>query len=220
VVGGTTGPTRLSAAARSSAISAEWIEFMPLEEAVVQYRRGRALILEDDATADDDWPPTWFPITRQGHGDVVVCDCGASGDVSTIHLVVWEEPSPEPAAASFGDMVWLWVEAIDAKRWVYDADNRRWYADDVEVAGSRIHRSSEHKRRKPLAARPRGCRITASRQPSTSRRDGQRRLSLSLTYRPGRLRSHRSRTTRACRWCAGLRAPRARARRLRAEAPR
>jgi len=71
----------------------------------------------------------------------VVCDCGAgSGAVSSIHLVEWEEPSPEPAAASFGDMVSLWIAAIDAKRWVYDADDRRWYTDDVEVAGSRFHR--------------------------------------------------------------------------------
>ena len=115
------------------------MEFVPLEEAVDEYRRGRAL-LSEGAITGDDWPANWFPITRQGHGDVVVCDCGAgSGDVSTIHLVAWEEPAPEPAAASFGDMVSLWIDAIDAKRWVYDADNRRWSSDDVEVARSRFH---------------------------------------------------------------------------------
>ena len=118
------------------------IEYFPLEEAVAQYHSGREVLSRAGRDPDDDLPPSWFPITRQGHGDVVVCDCGGAGvDVSPIHIVVWEQPQPEPAAASFGDMVSLWIAAIDAGAWVFEADDRSWYhGEDVEVAGSRFHR--------------------------------------------------------------------------------
>jgi|tagenome__1003787_1003787.scaffolds.fasta_scaffold20962551_6 cell wall assembly regulator SMI1 len=113
-------------------IGALMMEFIPLAEAVRDYQDGRAVLVGAGGEgALEDWPTSWFPITAQGCGDVVVCECSVPRDAATpIHVFRWDEPDPRPAAGSFGEMVALWIEAIDSARWVYDAARRSWYLDD------------------------------------------------------------------------------------------
>ena len=113
-------------------IGALMMEFIPLAQAVRDYQEGRAVLV--GAGGEDalrDWPTSWFPITAQGRGDVVVCECDVPRDAATpIHVFRWDDPDPRPAASSFGALVALWIEAIDSGRWVYDAARRSWYLDD------------------------------------------------------------------------------------------
>jgi cell wall assembly regulator SMI1 len=116
--------------------------FVTLGEALAGYGRCRRFLLDELGNrADQDWPPSWLPVTAYSGGDFVVCDCsGDSGAPSTIHIVEWEDPDPAPRAESFGDMVSAWIEAIDVGRWIYDRDTRRWYSDDTKpVAGQLYH---------------------------------------------------------------------------------
>ena len=108
------------------------MELIPLAEAVRDYQDGRALLVDAGGEgALEDWPTSWFPITAQGHGDVVVCQCGVPRNAATpIHVFHWDQPDPRPAANSFGELIALWIEAIDSGRWVYDAPRRSWYLDD------------------------------------------------------------------------------------------
>jgi hypothetical protein len=96
-------------------------QFLPLDEAVEQYRSGREITARAfDGDADRGWPRTWLPITVAANGTVVVCNCaGQEGEPAPIYNVRWDslhEP-PEPAAPSFGEMVTWWIDAFDLGAW-------------------------------------------------------------------------------------------------------
>jgi cell wall assembly regulator SMI1 len=114
--------------------------FTTLSGSFETYRQLRRTGTEVWGPATDRlWPPTWIPISAQMHGDVVVCDCGVGkGELSRIYVVAWDDPSREPAAASFGDMVCDWIEAIDSGRWYYEPTRRQWYLDDSREPKQRI----------------------------------------------------------------------------------
>jgi cell wall assembly regulator SMI1 len=119
------------------------LPYMSLQRAIDEYSRARDQLLQEGAAARREypdlfdepaasWPAPWFPVSSQD-GDVVVCDCGvASGEPSPIHLVDCREPVayPPARAQSFGEMVVMWIEAIDSGFFYFDAEHRRWFLGD------------------------------------------------------------------------------------------
>ena len=75
------------------------------------------------------WQPGWLPITTNGAGTTIACDCSVpEGEPSPMYAVNWgvRENFYEPSAASFGQMVTWWIEALDDGSWRYDREAGRW----------------------------------------------------------------------------------------------
>jgi hypothetical protein len=104
-------------------------QFLPLDEAIEEYRTGRETASHAfDDNADRGWHRTWLPITIAANGSVV-CDCSArEGEPAPIYNVKWDslhEP-PKPAARSFGEMVTWWIDAFDLGAWRFDRTLGHW----------------------------------------------------------------------------------------------
>jgi SMI1/KNR4 family protein SUKH-1 len=86
----------------------------------------------DRATADWWWQPGWLPITTNGAGTTIACDCSVpDGKPSPMYAVNWgaRENFYEPSASSFGEMLTWWLEALDSGAWRYESDDARWRYD-------------------------------------------------------------------------------------------
>ncbi len=110
--------------------------YIPLAEAAARYRQRRELARRasetsevDDWTADAWWHPTWFPLI--GYDVGIACDCSVpAGWPTPIRAVDWHgferiDDLATVRAASLGEMVNWWIEAIDTGAWSYDAQ-RGW----------------------------------------------------------------------------------------------
>jgi hypothetical protein len=119
-------------------------EFVGPDEAAGLYRQARQTAEEmaayasthapnsERTKADWWWRPGWLPITTNGAGTTIACDCSvADGVPSPIHAVNWgaRENFHESAAPSLGQMVTWWIEALDSGAWRYDPDAARWDYD-------------------------------------------------------------------------------------------
>jgi cell wall assembly regulator SMI1 len=118
-------------------------DYLPLAEAVELYRTMRRIAedsaeseaeqgVEERRTADWWWRPDWLPITTNGAGTTVACDCAVStGAPSPVHAVNWgaRETFYEPSAPSLGQVVTWWIEALDVGAWRYDGERGRWTYD-------------------------------------------------------------------------------------------
>jgi cell wall assembly regulator SMI1 len=119
-------------------------EYLEPVEAVALYRQTREIAGEmaadaatfapdtDRSSVDWWWQPGWLPITTNGAGTTIACDCSvADGEPSPIHAVNWgaREMFYEPATSSFGQMVTWWIEALDNGAWRYDPEAGRWRYD-------------------------------------------------------------------------------------------
>ena len=115
-----------------------------LSEAVEQYRIGRAeaaYLAKMQPPASDRvpelrnpdywWAPSWFPLTLSFGWVVLDCDVG-KGEPSPLRLLdfAWlNEEVHVPRAASLGQLVEWWIEAMDTGAHVYDARRGRWDVD-------------------------------------------------------------------------------------------
>jgi hypothetical protein len=139
--GGVPAVAGRSADERSVGPGREYLE--PLE-AVQVYRQTRSIAEElaadaaefapntDRASVDWWWNPSWLPITFNGAGTTIACDCSvADGEPSPMHALNWSVPDNfhEPGSASFGQMVTWWIEALDSGAWRYDPEAARWRYD-------------------------------------------------------------------------------------------
>jgi cell wall assembly regulator SMI1 len=94
-------------------------------------QRDVALQVADGAsglTADDFWRPHWFPFAVASR-PVLACDCSVpEGALTPIYAVDYEfvDESKTPVADSLGDLVSLWIEALDAGAWTYNRELHRW----------------------------------------------------------------------------------------------
>ena len=117
--------------------------FLALDDAVRQYQQSRGIAeyaASEEGEADRLWHPSWFPITVSGSGGVVSCDCSVPEGASTpIRMVHWghKEDSDVPVAASFGQMVAWWIDAIERGAWRYDTNLGRWEIDHQKLADPR-----------------------------------------------------------------------------------
>jgi hypothetical protein len=119
-------------------------DYLEPAEAVALYRETRNIATEmaadaatfapdtDRATVDWWWQPGWLPITTNGAGTIIACECSVSvGEPSPMHAVNWgaREKFYEPSASSFGEMLTWWLEALDSGAWRYEPDGARWSYD-------------------------------------------------------------------------------------------
>src|SRR4051794_27565273 len=92
------------------------------------------------------WRAVGAPIAdhlRTGLTDTQMDEVTASIDVTLpLEARTWWGWSAGPVAGRgvVRGMVSLWIGAIDAGRWAYDADRRAWYVQDAEAAGPIFHR--------------------------------------------------------------------------------
>ncbi len=78
------------------------------------------------------WAPHWFPITSNGYGGVVACDCSSSeGQPTPIRMVWWagRESFAEPVTDSFARMVTWWIDALRKGVWRYNQAQGQWQVD-------------------------------------------------------------------------------------------
>jgi hypothetical protein len=112
-----------------------YIECFSLEGAVRQYEKSRGVAqraAEDDLpppwdNPDTWWVPTWFPIVNSGH--TVTVDCSvSSGQPTPIRYIDWTDVEGffEPRAQSLGQMIALWISAIDTGAWKFDPAQNDW----------------------------------------------------------------------------------------------
>lgn len=125
-------------------------EFLSLTGAVETYRRYREVVQElvvpdIPGLADPDarWNRSWLPIEGPQHPTVI--DCSVVEDQPTpVRIIALEDVlgSPRPVAASLGEMVALWVRALDGGAWCWDVEQRMWRVEP--------ERMDEDLRRSPL----------------------------------------------------------------------
>lgn len=117
--------------------------FMQLREAIAYYRMMRDVALEtvSEATAgeperglaDPDyyWHPSWFPITVPTW--TIACDCSVPDNAPTPIRSVSHAGDPEgfmePKAQSLGELVSLWVRALETGAWHYNPERVGWDAN-------------------------------------------------------------------------------------------
>lgn len=119
--------------------------FVSLHTAVSECDERREIardVTDSEADAERMWGRAWFPITAFGD---YACDCSVpDGQASPVHFTNYHytETPDTPVAESFGEMVDLWIQAIDSGAWYYDFGRGRWLirfdALDPELEKTRI----------------------------------------------------------------------------------
>ena len=105
--------------------------FLSLAEAIHGCRMWRRVYEDFDPPI---WQPGWLPITSSERE--VVIDCGVGSDdpipVYSVFSQAFTEDDP-PAAGSMGELVEIWIDAIDSGAWSYDQSAQRWNGDDTQL---------------------------------------------------------------------------------------
>jgi cell wall assembly regulator SMI1 len=108
-------------------------KWLPLEEAVEECRGIRQMIKDnrdphDRRPIETVWSPVWLPFV---HADgLYVLDTGVPEDAPCPVLVHWfDEPEAPPDLCSLGELVALWIEAIERGAWRYDRSEDHWTVD-------------------------------------------------------------------------------------------
>jgi hypothetical protein len=119
-------------------------EFLSLSAAVEHYEQRRRMAAQAIEGApppmsepDWWWHPTWLPVTNGG--PTIACECSvAQGEPCPMLVVDWHEAAewiefPEAAdpvrTGSFGEMVEIWLRALDCGAWRFDASIGHWDGD-------------------------------------------------------------------------------------------
>lgn len=85
--------------------------------------------MEPDIDPAYMWNRAWFPVTAFGD---FACDCSVpDGEPTPIRFTKYHHTSTheQPVVKSFGEMVNLWIRAIDSGAWYYAPDRGRWSID-------------------------------------------------------------------------------------------
>ena len=85
------------------------------------------------------WQPSWLPITSSQREVVIDCGVGTAEAVPvySVFSQAFSDYDP-PSAGSMGELVEIWIDAIDSGAWSYDKAAQRWGAD-----GDRLHTLNE-----------------------------------------------------------------------------
>jgi hypothetical protein len=98
------------------------IGFYSLAQAVEQYREER------ESVNEGDWPNSWLPFTNFRRGPLII-DCQAD-ERAIVHRVNWEV-GHFPGADSMGELVALWLEAMDTGVWSWNPEGAWHRAIDL-----------------------------------------------------------------------------------------
>ena len=78
----------------------------------------------------DNWPRTFLPVMQSQRP--IACETNvAPGEPSTVHMYVAGLDFTKPFAASLGELVDRWIDAIDTGNWTYDRDTGKWHVENV-----------------------------------------------------------------------------------------
>lgn len=105
-------------------------EFLTLSEAVERCQFCRDVALEVSGTQEaSDWRWSWLPITRDKHPLVLECAGGDNEPVPARSFSFEEPDAASEGAASFGELVTVWLEAMECGAWRYDESSGFWDYD-------------------------------------------------------------------------------------------
>lgn len=116
--------------------------FLPLAYAVRECRRLRDVMRE--AWGDDlgpDWKQSWLPIDANKRPTVFDCGVAFDAPVPVRSFFVEDPTAGEAGVGSIGELVTIWIDAIDSGAWTNDGYADHWKYDftrlDQRVA--RLH---------------------------------------------------------------------------------
>jgi hypothetical protein len=108
--------------------------FLSLAEAVTECQRIRAVLRKaTGGDSDPRWSETWLPIND--YESPLVIDCGVRfSEPVPVRAVVFQEPDGGPVGTrSMGELVRVWIEAMDSGAWWYNRDRDCWEFELTKV---------------------------------------------------------------------------------------
>jgi cell wall assembly regulator SMI1 len=114
-------------------------EFRPLAHAVRDCQQWRELMDEDDPCG---WKHGWLPI--DGNKRPTVFDCGGAFDAPVpVRSYFVEDPTAgQDGVESIGELVSIWIRAIDSGAWSYERAGDQWRYDhgrlDPQIAVTQL----------------------------------------------------------------------------------
>ncbi|MDQ6915721.1 MAG: hypothetical protein M3155_07925 [Actinomycetota bacterium] len=116
-------------AAREIGPRRKWLLLQEAVEECTTIRKMNADVWgTDPAEAEVRWSSSWFPLVHSE--GLVVIDTGVPDEAPCPVWVRWfdERPGP-PHLPSIGDLVAVWIDAIDRGAWRYDREGDHWVSD-------------------------------------------------------------------------------------------
>lgn len=115
------------------------ISFDPLQDAVGRCRMWRMMHEDIDPSG---WSPTLLPISGLDDTAILI-DCGVAPEdpVPVQGYIAEGGTGGGPDVLSMGDLVEIWIRAIDCGGWWYDRTTKRWDSDwerlpaDLQIPG-------------------------------------------------------------------------------------
>lgn len=78
-----------------------------------------------------EWPAHWLPVIDTGSSLQILLNCADRALAPVQAMDLQDRTDHQPVAATFGEMVTVWVQALDSGAWCYD-DERRFWGVDME----------------------------------------------------------------------------------------
>lgn len=106
------------------------IDFLPLQQAVERLKNIRRLLDQlTDGEGDPDWQDGWLPLNSEKNP--IVLDCGGPRDAPVpVRSFQFEIPGGgPPGVTSMGDLVRVWVGALESGAWKWDSAAGTWLYD-------------------------------------------------------------------------------------------
>ena len=104
--------------------------FLSLAESVREWQRLRQLLLEASHGADDpDWRESWLPIDAQKRPILFDCGVGFEDPVPVRSFFMEDPTAGATGVSSIGELVLVWIQAIDCGAWTYDRSLDHWEYD-------------------------------------------------------------------------------------------
>ncbi|HEX8105927.1 MAG TPA: hypothetical protein VF533_25140 [Solirubrobacteraceae bacterium] len=102
---------------------------LALEQAVAEAARSERILRDTRLGQEDVWWPGLLPVLSAPHGALVAVDCAAPATpTSIVYSVDWERGTL-PKAASLGQVVTWWIDAVDTGAYGFDATAGTWTYD-------------------------------------------------------------------------------------------
>lgn len=117
-------------------------EFLPLAKAVAKCAMIREIVLPlRDSENDYSWKWSWLPIDRAKAPMVIDCSVADEDPVPARSFFFEDPDAGAEGARSMGELVTIWIEAIDCGAWRYNRQEDHWEYDwqkldpDMELRG-------------------------------------------------------------------------------------
>jgi cell wall assembly regulator SMI1 len=117
--------------AATALLSWRWF---PLTEAIAFCGELRRMAAEiDEAPSQTFWGDSWLPVCGE-QGPVVIETDVPDEAPCPVHIWWPEDPAAPAVLPSLGELILLWIEAIDCGVWCYDRTAERWACDHAHLS--------------------------------------------------------------------------------------